>query len=38
PQSQVPPRLTHVARRVCESRRAVFIPCVAQGHPAPTYR
>ncbi|GIX93994.1 hypothetical protein CDAR_594261 [Caerostris darwini] len=38
PQSQVPPRLTHVARHVSANQgETVFIPCVAQGHPAPTY-
>ncbi|GFY65996.1 down syndrome cell adhesion molecule [Trichonephila inaurata madagascariensis] len=39
PQSQVPPRLTHVARHISSNQgETVLIPCVAQGHPAPMYR
>ncbi|KAF8796641.1 Down syndrome cell adhesion molecule-like [Argiope bruennichi] len=39
PQSHVPPRLTHVARHISANQgETIFLPCVAQGHPAPLYR
>ncbi|KAG8198699.1 hypothetical protein JTE90_023471 [Oedothorax gibbosus] len=39
PHTQVPPRFIHVARQISSNQgELALIPCVANGHPVPTYR